>query len=71
MGVFLRNGENEWVKKCMDYEVEGVRAELEAGQRKLAMRFEKKTVRPGIGRQLCREDAVDRWKWRTLIKDIV
>jgi len=65
MGVFLRNGENEWVKKCMDYE------DLEADQRKLGVRFEKKIVRPDTGRQLCREDAADRWKWRTLIKDIV
>jgi len=43
-GHVLRKDENDWEKKCIDYEVEGVR--LEAGQRKLGVRLQKKIVRP-------------------------
>jgi len=37
-GRVLRKDKNDWVKKCMDFEVEGVRPSLDAGQRKLGLR---------------------------------
>ena len=55
------------MKKCMDFEVEGVKTyrqakeDLERGHRKKDCET----------RQLCKEDAVDSRKWRKLIKDIV
>jgi len=50
-----------WVKKCMEYEVEGPRP--------------KRTWREVVekdcqARKLNTEDAVDRSKWRKLIKDV-
>jgi len=39
----LRKEDNDWIKKCMEYEVEGARPEVD--QRKLGDRLWKKTVR--------------------------
>jgi len=58
--------ENEWVKKCLDYEVEGVRS-----------RGRPKITRTEIvekdcqTRQRCKEGAVDCKKWRKLTEDVV
>jgi len=41
----LRKDDDDWVKKCMEYEVEG-------------------------SRKLNKEDAVDRCKWRKVIKEV-
>ena len=62
-GHVLRKEDNDWVKKCMEYEVEG--AKPRGRQRKLAQRLCKKTVR----HKLNREDVVDRNRWRKQIRD--
>jgi len=54
------------VKKCMDYEVEGVRPRGRP----------KKTWSEVIGKdcltcQICPEDVIDNRKWRKLIEDVV
>jgi len=50
-----------WVKKCMEYEVEG------QDQRGPGERLWKRTVK---AHKLNTGDAVDRSKWRKLIKDV-
>jgi len=45
----------------MDYEVEGVRPRGKPKKRKLRVRLQK----------MCKEDAMDRRKWRKLIKYVV
>jgi len=42
-GHVLRKEDNDWVKKCIEYDVEG--PDLEVDQRKLGQRLCKKTVR--------------------------
>ena len=64
--MFLRKDENDWVKKCMDFEVKGVRPRGRP----------KKTWTEDIEkdcqtRQICEEDAMDCWKRRKLIKDVI
>jgi len=63
-GHVLRK-ENDWVKKCMEYEVEGQRP------RGRPRRIWREVVREDC--QLCKlnkEDAMDRSKWRKLITDV-
>jgi len=61
-GHMLRKEDNDWVKKCMEYEVEGPRP--------------KRTWREVVKEEDCQarklntEDAMDRSKWRKLIKDV-
>jgi len=60
-GHVLRKEDNDWVKKCMEYEVEGPRP--------------KRTCREVVIEdcQACKlntENAMDRSKWRKLIKDV-
>ena len=60
-GHVLQNEDDDWVKKCMEYEVEGPRP--------------KRTWREVVledcqARKLNKEDAVDRCKWRKMIKDV-
>jgi len=60
----LRKEDNDWVKKCMEYEVEGGRPRGRP----------KKTWREIVGkdcqaRKLNREDAMDRDRWRKQITD--
>ena len=56
----LQKEDNDWVKKCIEYEVEGSRL------RGLRERLCKKDCQ---ARKLNRKDAVDRSRWRKLIKD--
>jgi len=57
--------DDDWVKKCMEYEVEGLRPRGRP----------KRTLREGIiedcqARKLNTEDNMDHSKWRKLIKDV-
>jgi len=53
--------DNEWVKKCMEYEVEGPRPK----------RTWREVIREDCqARKLNTEDAVDRSKWRKSINDV-
>jgi len=59
-GHELRKDDDDWVKKCMEYEVEGSRPK----------RTWREVVREDChARKLNKEDAVDRCKWRKMIKD--
>jgi len=59
----LRKEDADWVKKCMEYEVEGSRA------RGRPKRTWKEVVqRDCQGRNLNKEDAMDRGRWKKLIK---
>jgi len=63
-GHVLQREDNDWVKKCMEYEVEGARPRGRP----------KKTWREIVEKdykahKLNREDAVDRNRWRKLIRD--
>jgi len=59
----MQKEDNDWVKKCMGYEVEGARPKNRP----------KKTWREVVqlveARKLNREDAMDRSRWRKVIKD--
>jgi len=56
--------QDDWVKKCMEYEVEGSRP------RGRPKRTWKEVVRDDCqARKLNKEDAVDRCKWRKVIKE--
>ena len=63
-GHVLRKDDNDWVKKCMQYEVEGARPRGRP----------KKTWRDIVekdcqARKVNREDAMDRNRWRKQIRD--
>jgi len=61
----LRKDGDDWVKKCMDYEVEGPRP---SGRPK---RTWKEVVREDCRtRKLNKVDAVDRCKWRKVLKAV-
>ena len=63
-GHVLQNEDNDWVKKCIEYEAEGSRP------RGRPKRTRREVVREDYQAcKLSREDAVDRGKWRKLIKD--
>jgi len=60
----LRKEDKDWVKKCMEYEAEGVRPR---GRPKRTCR---ETVEKDCqARKSNREDAMDRGRWRKQIKD--
>ena len=61
----LRKEDDDWVKKCMEYEVEGPRPR---GRRKRTWR---EVVREDcqVRKSMNKEDAIDRCKWRKMIKD--
>jgi len=62
-GQVLRKEDTDWVKKCMEYEVEGSRP------RGRPKRTWKEGVRKDCEtRNLNREDAMDRGRWKKLIK---
>jgi len=59
----LRKEDTDWVKKCMEYEVEGSR------QRGRPKRTWREVVQKDCqARNLNREDATDRSRWNKLIK---
>jgi len=63
-GHVLQKEDTDWVKKCMEYEVQGSRPTSRP----------KKTWREVVqkdcqARNLNREDAMDRGRWKKLIKD--
>jgi len=61
----LRKEDDDWVKKCMEYEVEGPRPR---GRPKRTWR---EVVKEDcLARKLNIEDAMDHSKWRKLIKDV-
>jgi len=62
-GHVLREEDIDWVKKCMEYEVEGSR------QRGRPKRTWKKVVQKDCqARNLNKEDAMDCGRWKKLIK---
>jgi len=64
-GHVLRKDDDDWVKKCMEYEVEGPRPK---GRPKRTWR---EAVRENCqARKLNKEDAMDRCKWRKVIKNV-
>ena len=63
-GHVLRKDDDDWVKKCMEHEVEGPRPR---GRPKKTW---KEVVREDCqARKLNKEDAMDRCKWRKMIKE--
>ena len=63
-GHVLRKDDDDWVKKCMEHEVEGSRP------RGRPKRTWKEVVREDCqARKLNKEDAMDRCKWRKVIKE--
>jgi len=65
MGMCCEKGDDDWVKKCMEYEVEGSRP------RGRPKRTWKEVVREDCqARKLNKEDAMDRCKWRKVIKEV-
>ena len=64
-GHVLRKEDDDWVKRCMEYEVEGSRPR---GRPKRTWR---KVVREDCqARKMNKEDAIDHCKWRKMIKDV-
>ena len=64
-GHVLRKDDDDWVKKCMEYEVGGPKPR---GRPKRTWR---EVVREdSLARKLNKEDAIDRSKCRKLIKDV-
>ena len=64
-GHVLRKDDDDWVKKCMEFEVEGARP------RGRPERTWREVVRGDCqARKLNKEDAMDRCKWRKLIKNV-
>ena len=64
-GHVLRKDDDDLVKKCMEYEVEG------SGPWGRPKRTWKEVVREDCqARKLNKEDAVDRCKWRKVIKEV-
>ena len=57
--------DDDWVKKCMEYEVEGPRP---TGRPKKT--WKEVVCEDCQARKLNTEDAMDRCKWRKLIKDV-
>jgi len=61
----LRKEDDDWVKKCMEYEVEGPRP------RGRPTRTWTQVVKEDcLARKLKKEDAMDRSKWKKLINDV-
>jgi len=64
-GHVLRKDDDDWVKKCMEYEVEGPRPR---GRPKRTWR---EVVRENCEtRKPIKEDAMDRCKWRKVLKAV-
>jgi len=63
-GHVLRKEDNDWLKKSMEYEVEGARPRVD--QRKCGKEIVEKDCEAC---KLNKEDAMDRKRWRKQIKD--
>ena len=64
-GHVLRKDDDDWVKKCIEYEVEGLRPR---GRPKRTWR---EVVQEDCqARKMNKMDAIDRCKWRKMIKDV-
>jgi len=64
MGMCCEKEDTDWVKKCMEYEVEG-----SSRPRGRPKRTGTEVVQKGCqARNLNREDAMDRSRWKKLIK---
>ena len=64
-GHVLRKDDDDWVKKCMEYEVQGPRP------RERPKRTWREVVREECqARKMNKDDAMDRCKWRKMIKDV-
>jgi len=61
----LRKEDDNWVKKCMEYEVKGPRP-----RGRLKRTWREVVEKDCQEYTLNKEDAVDRSKWRKLIKDV-
>ena len=64
-GHVLRKDDDDWVKKCLEYEVEGPRPR---GRPKRT--WTEVVAKDCQAHKLNKEDAVDRSRWRKLIKDV-
>jgi len=62
-GHVLRKEDNNWVQKCMEYEVEGSRP-----RDRLKRTWREAEQKDCQACNLNREDAMDRSKWKKLIK---
>ena len=61
----LLHKDDDWVKKCMEYEVQGPRP------RGRPKRIWREVVREDCqARKMNKDDAMDRCKWRKMIKDV-
>ena len=64
-GHVLRKDDDDWVNKCIEYEVEGSRPRVRP------KRTWKEVVREDCqAHKLNKEDAMDRCKWRKVIKEV-
>jgi len=64
-GHVLRKDDDDWVKKCVDYEVKGPRP------RRRPKRTWREVVREDYKTcKLNKEDAMDRCKWRKVLKAV-
>jgi len=60
----LQKDDDDWVKKCMEHEVEGLRTR---GRPKKT--WKEVACEDCQARKLNKEDATDRCKWRKMIKE--
>ena len=60
----LQKEDNDWVKKCMEYEVEGARP-----RDRLEKTWTEIVLKDCQAHKLNREDAMDRNKWRKQMND--
>jgi len=63
-GHVFRKEDNDWVKKCMEYEVEGA---IPRGRSKKT--FREIVEKDRQARKLNKEDAVDHKRWRKQVRD--
>ena len=62
-GQALQKEDTDWVKKCMEYEVEGSRS-----RGRLKRTWKEVVQKDCQARNLNKEDAMDRGRWKKLIK---
>jgi len=62
-GHVLRKEDTDWVKKCMEYEVEGSRP-----RNRLKRTWKEVVQKDCQAHNLNKEDAMDRGRWKKLIK---